>query len=278
MKPVEPIHLVDRFPPLHTALLTLLHNLSGADWHRPTAARLWMVKDIAAHLLDGDVRRLALRDAYQPPQPAPAIESYRELVDMLNRMNAAWVEAARRISPAVLIDLLALTGPQVHAYFASLDPFAPAPFPVAWAGDETSTNWFDLAREYTEKWHHQQQIRDAVGAPGLTGRTWLHPVLDTFMRGLPHRYRDVEAAEGACVTVYLTGEAGGIWTLCRKAGGWHLYAGQVSDPAARVRLNQDTAWRLFTKGLTSEDARARVRLEGDSALGTPMLEMIAIMG
>ena len=62
---------------------------------------------------------------------------------------------------------------------------------VAWAGDKQSPNWFDIAREYTEKWLHQQHIREAVGQPVLDERRWLFPVLDTFMRALPHVYRDI---------------------------------------------------------------------------------------
>jgi hypothetical protein len=45
---------------------------------------------------------------------------------------------------------------------ASRDPFAMAPYGVSWAGEEKSANWFDTAREFTERWHHQQQIRLAV--------------------------------------------------------------------------------------------------------------------
>ena len=65
MKPVEPIYTVERFPPLHTALLTLLRNLSDEDWNKPTAARLWSVKDVVAHLVEyfpGEVYNL-------PPDP-----------------------------------------------------------------------------------------------------------------------------------------------------------------------------------------------------------------
>jgi hypothetical protein len=43
-------------------------------------------------------------------------------------------------------------------------------FSVARAGEEASLNWFNIAREYSERSLHQQQIREAVGAPGLTGR------------------------------------------------------------------------------------------------------------
>ncbi len=278
MHPVEPIFAVELFPPLHAELLALLHRLSDDDWDKPTVARLWAVKDIVAHLLDGDIRRLSFqRDNLSPIQPDTPIEGYRDLVDFLNQMNADWVKAARRISPELLLAFLALTGPQVYAFFKSLDPFAPAFYPVAWAGDEQTPNWFDLAREYTEKWHHQQQIRDAVGAPGLTDRTWLFPVIDTFLRGLPHRYRDIDAADGTRVTFVVNGEAGGTWTLHKEQPFWRLYTGDPSDVAARVRLDQDTAWRLFTKGLSPDEARSRILVEGDEALGSRVLDLIAVI-
>ncbi len=278
MKPIKPIDTVDLFPPLHTSLLTLLGTLSDEDWHKPTVARLWTVKDIAAHLLDTQIRRLALhRDGLTPLEPETPITSYRDLVAFLNQLNADWVKAARRISPPLLIDLLAFVGPQIHDFFKTLDPAAPARFPVAWAGDEASPNWFDIAREYTEQWHHQQQIRDAVGAPGLTMRSWLHPVLDTFVRGLPHRYKDVDADDGTCLVFYITGDAGGTWTLRRESPAWRLYEGRAPEAATHVRLNQDTAWRLFTKGLSPEDARSRILIEGDETLGRHVLTLVAVM-
>jgi hypothetical protein len=203
---------------------------------------------------------------------------YADLVAFLNRLNAEWVAVARRFSPRVLADLLELAGGQMAEGQAGLDPFAPALFPVAWAGEEESQSWFDVAREYTELWHHQQQIRDAVGAPPLTSRQWLHPVLDTFLRALPHTYRGVEAAEGTRVLFEITGEAGGEWTLMREGGRWSLYAGSPGEADCRVRMDQDTAWRRMTKGLTPEEALARMEITGDRHLGEPVAGMLSIMG
>jgi len=59
---------------------------------------------------------------------------------------------------------------------------------VSWAGEEESANWFDTAREFTERWHHQQQIRLAVNKPGIVTREFYFPVLDCFMRALPYAY------------------------------------------------------------------------------------------
>lgn len=277
MRPVEPIHVAERFGPLHAELIALLSGLSDEEWGRPTAAPLWTVKDVAAHLLDVDVRRLSSgRDGTTLP-PDRAIDGYRGLVDYLNHLNAVWVEAARRISPRLLVELHGLTGPEVTRLFEAMDPWAPALYPVAWAGEETSANWMDMAREYTERWHHQQQIRDAVGRAPLTGREWLHPVLDTFVRALPHAYRDVEAAEGAAVLLSVAGEAGDDWTLRSEGGRWALYAGAEPAPDATVEMDADDAWRLFTKGLRGEAAERRVRIAGERRLGEPVLGTLAIM-
>ncbi|MCL5999462.1 MAG: maleylpyruvate isomerase N-terminal domain-containing protein, partial [Chloroflexi bacterium] len=274
MQPLEPIWIVDLLPDVHNELLALLRGLPVDAWDRPTAAIPWTVRDVVAHLLDTDIRRLTFqRDGLPPLRPETPINSYQDLVTFINQLNAEWVRAARRISPSLLIDFHAIVGPQVHQFFKSLDPFAPSPGGVAWAGEQRSPNWFDIAREYTEKWHHQQHIRDAVGAPGLTSRHFLHPALDTFLRGLPYTYRDVQAPAGTLLALEITGNAGDEWALMRQEARWQLYHGHADDTAARVRMDQDTAWRLFTKGITPAQARMRAQIGGDEALGARLLNL-----
>jgi hypothetical protein len=175
------------------------------------------------------------------------------------------------------MDLLRWADAQVVDFFARLDPQQPSPFGVAWAGDEWSPNWFDIAREYTEKWHHQQQIRDAVGKPGLVERRYLYPVLDTFLRGAPHAYRHADAPDGTGVTIAIRGDVGGTWHLRRQAESWDLVEGLAAPPAVTVTLDPDTAWRLWTKGLDRREARARAAVDGDEALAAPLFGMVTIM-
>ena len=274
---MQPVFLLDRFVRLHTELMSLLRDLSPADWSRPTACALWSVKDIAAHLLDSSIRRLSFGRDGLPSAPDTPISSYADLVQHLNRLNAEWVTACRRLSPQNLMDLLDFTAAQVHVFFESLDPYTPALFPVAWAGEDVSPNWFDIGREYTERWLHQQQIREAVGAPGLTSREWLHPTLDVFVRALPFTYREVVAVPGRSVRFEILGEAGGVWTLVRGNTAWDLFSGGGSDPDALVTLDGETAWKLFSKGLDRESARKRVRIAGDRLLGEPVLGSLAVM-
>jgi uncharacterized protein (TIGR03083 family) len=278
MQPVESIFTVELFPELNSQLIHLLEALSLEAWQKPTICSPWTVKDLTAHLLDGDLRRLSFhRDKLPLLQPEKAIANYSDLVDFLNQLNHDWVKVAQRISPQLLIELLKLTGQQVYEFFKTLDPYQSALFSVAWAGEEISPNWFDIAREYTERWLHQQQIRDAVNRPGLTKRHLFYPVLDTFLRALPFTYRGVEAAEGTRLSIFITGEAGGEWSLIREKGAWQLFYGCQANAAALIRLDQDTAWRLFSKGLSPLEARKRVQVEGEEKLGLGILGMVSIM-
>lgn len=275
MKQPESIIVTNLFPEILDALLDLLAGLSDDEWAAPTVCPGWSVKDLAGHLLGDDVGMLARRrDGYR--RSNAAIAGWDDLVAFINRQNAEWVETARRLSPRLLCDMLRLTGAQVSAFFQSLDPYALGG-PVDWAGPDPAPIWLDLAREYTERWHHQQQIRDAVGKPRLTEPRYLAPALDAFVRALPHTYRNVDAAEQTLVALTITGTAGGTWVLLREQAAWQLYLGTAHAPDAHVTLDQDTAWRLFTKGIGEGTARAHAVIMGDLRLATPMLKVLSVI-
>lgn len=278
MQPVAPIHTVELFPELSAELLVVLRGLSADDWAKPTACAPWTVKDVAAHLLDTAIRRLTFhRDRMPLLPPDSPINGYADLVNFLDRLNADWIKVMQRTGPNLLLDFLELTERQLDQFFQTLPPDAPAFFSIAWAGEAESVQWFDIAREYTERWLHQQHIREAVGQPILASRKFMFPVLDAFMRALPHTYGSVEAGEGVTLSVSITGEAGGEWSLLRQDNAWRLFSGSSPTTAAAVRLDQDTAWRLFSKGLSPEAARPQIQFEGDEVLGRRILQMVSIM-
>ena len=67
---VTPIQVLPLFPVLDDKLSELLRSLSSEDWQQPTLARKWTVKDVAAHLLDGNLRTLSfVRDRYFGEKP-----------------------------------------------------------------------------------------------------------------------------------------------------------------------------------------------------------------
>jgi hypothetical protein len=139
----------------------------------------------------------------------------------------------------------------------------------------------DVARDYTEKWHHTQQLFDATGrASMIMGRDLYHPCLDTFMRALPFTFRSVGAVDGTVVAVVVTGEAGGWWGVERQAGGWV----QVPEPpraaTSTVTLPLDTAWKVVTKRRSREAVCQQfpgIQIAGDEPLGLHVLDMVSVM-
>lgn len=276
LKEPEAVRVTHLFPELLVNLLALFEDLPAEAWERPTVCPGWTVKDVAAHLLGGDVGILSRRrDGYTPS--GRRIEGWQELVALINRLNAEWVTATRRLSPRLLVDLLRVTGEQVTAYFHTLDPAAIGD-PVSWAGPDPAPVWLDLAREYTERWLHQQHIRLALEQPVLTSRRYLAPVLATFVHALPRAYREVPALPGTAVWVQIGGGAGGSWTVRRDDNGWKLYAGQDEQgEASTVRLPSEVAWRLFTRGMEPDTVLAEIEITGDKSLGQKALDAVAII-
>ncbi len=269
-----PILIADRFPVLLDSLMDLLASLTDEEWQRPVHGA-WSVKDLAQHLLGDELNILSgQRDGYR--EKSGHIDSWDDLVTFINDRNDIWVRATRRLSPRIIMDLLREAGVQANAFFVSLDPFAIGG-PVNWAGPDPAPFWLDIAREFTERWHHQQHIRAAVGKPGGTEPYVLAPVLAAFVRALPVTYQHVVAPDQTCVTLTISGEAGGAWTVMREGERWQLYAGKPEKSAAEITLPEDVAWRLFTCGFSKEAARNVAVLSGDRYLAERALETVSII-
>lgn len=279
---VAPVYTAPLLRPLLGELLQLLRGLTAEQWEAPTVARAWRVRDVAAHLLDGELRKLAAyRDGHFLPLEAP-IRTDRDLARFVNALNAEGVAWGRRLSPRLLADLLATTGEWAADLMEALPPHDEAIWPVSWAGEAVSENWMDVGREYTERWHHQMQIRDAVAAaPTLLEARWYRPLLELSVRALPKGYADVTAAPGTAVTFAVdragSGDALGAWTLVREAERWTLYEGAGADATTVVRATADAAWRLLYNALRSPAPPTAITIDGDRRLAEPLLRTRSIV-
>ena len=271
------------FPALHAELIGLLRALGPHDWERPTVAGRWRIRDVAVHLLDGELRTLAAhRDGHQLATEQP-VESYADVLAIIHGLNASGVAFGHRLSPQLLVDLLEVSGRWMSAFVMTLDPDATALFAVAWAGETVSGNRFDTAREYTERWHHQMQIRTAIdGASAATGTEvlladrYLTPLLDTAVRALPHAYRSVAAPEGTTIAIALTDRP---WarTMRRESDRWVLYAGAHEGSVVRATASPETLWRHFFNALPADAARNAFQVEGNRALLEPFWSARSVM-
>jgi hypothetical protein len=201
----------------------------------------WRVKDIALHLLEDDLGWLSRERDGDTSSVLDATSEYRSFVRALAEKNESWVAAAFGLSQRVVCDLLEWSGREVDEYFSTMDLGTPSR--VIWAGDDPVPAWFDLARDLTERWVHQKQIRDALQRPSQDLDAYLDVVLRTFVWAFPYQYTAV-AEPGTQVAIELGDDR--RWVLTRNADGWVLDEGTTALAAARVAMSGDTAWRVFT--------------------------------
>jgi uncharacterized protein (TIGR03083 family) len=275
---MKPLLTAPLLPVIEAHLLELLRSLSAIEWEAQTVAPAWRVKDVAAHLLDTQLRKLSrVRDGYTPAPP-PRFTSSEDFLAFINGLNREGVEMYGRLSPAVLISMMEIASRESADFHQTLDPMAEAGFGVSWAGETQSLNWFDTARELTERWHHQQQIRLATNRPGIMTRELYYPVLDCFMRALPFKYRDRSGEAGTHLRFNVSGECGGSWYLYFDGARWVQVETPEGRQASETTIPQDIAWRIFTKGIDRKSAAAQVSVTGDRDLGAHVLSMVAIVG
>jgi len=269
------IDVLPLFPQLDSSLIEVLTGLSPQQWNKDTICKKWKVKDIAAHLLDGAIRRLSIgRDGYK--MAADEVNKQGILLEYLNNLNAGWVSAYERVSPAIIVSQLKTAQEELYLYFKELDPAANALFPVLWAGEEISDNRFDLAREFTERWLHQQQIRQAVGANSLLVKQLYNPFLEICMKALPYHFKDLSPQVDTVISVEIVGDAGGVWSIIRRKEKWEFtFSGR--QPDTHIYIDQNIAWMLFSNGIDIHEASQYWQVIGDQNLGRHVLLMRSFM-
>jgi uncharacterized protein (TIGR03083 family) len=268
------------FPRERAEMLTLLSGLDASDWKRPTVCPGWSVHDVVAHVVHDYIRKLSgKRDRF----PAPGPVDGETLPVFLDRVNQEFVDVASRWSPQVLIDLLRELGPELDRLWESLD-LDQLGEAVSWAApDVPAPGWLDVAREYTEYWVHQQQVRDAAGVPGADDDRLTFPVMDTFLRAVPYTLRHNPAEPGTSVQIRVTGPGAGAWTVWRRDGDWAVARGPdrespaAQPAAAEVGLSSGCLWRLATRGISVQAAREQATVSGDEALASAVLSLVSIV-
>lgn len=256
-----------------STLLQLLGSLSAQDWERPTAAAPWTVRDLVAHLLGDDLNRLSRsRDAHSGEGPRPG----ESLPEFIHRINDEWVSATARLSPAVLVAMLETTTPAVLAFWesADLDEYGD---PVSWASSDPAPVWLDCARDYTEYWVHQEQIREATDRQSAHVPEELHAVLDTFLRAVPHTLDGRSWDEGAGLAIRVAGPGGGRWSWRHTGNVWQPVADEPV-PGTVVRFGDaGSLWRLCTRMITPAEASQHADVIGDGELANQLFQIVSII-
>jgi uncharacterized protein (TIGR03083 family) len=263
------IDVRDLLPRLRAELVTLLAGLPAEEWDAATSCPGWSVHAVASHLLGVEIGNVSIRRDGWGLWPGPG----EELDEWLDGFNQQWVDAARRISPALLTELLDSTGRRFEECVAALDLDATGGS-VDWAtGSEPAPVWLDVAREYMERYVHQHQIRDACGRPPLGGE-FSAPVVHTAMHALPRALSDISRPAGTVVSFIVAGEHGSAWHVMATPDGWQLGRSAPAEAACEVRTTVGAAIRTFVR----DPAAPAFAWRGDRELAEAVSGARAILG
>jgi uncharacterized protein (TIGR03083 family) len=277
LRPAPAVDVIPLLAEERAELVGLLRDLDDEAAARVTAATPWSVKDVAAHLLGNDLSALArLRDGFDDPTLEAPPSEWGPFVEWLELRNQRWVDAAGFMSAGVIADALAETGRLTADFFSTLAPGEPGEV-VSWASPDPAPNWLCIGREFTERWIHQQQIRDALERPGLNGPSFVTPVLAVLVRGVPRAYAGSAPPVGTTVEISVAGRGGGAWAVRRAAHEWDLLEGREREVDARVTLDQETMWRFLSRNTDPAAAKAAADLDGPAELTDPFFEAVSVI-
>lgn len=254
------------------SLLTLLESLDDAAWACPTECSKWTVHGIALHILGDDLSLLSRQRDSAPPGLLAVAQrgAAKDFRGLLDAFNEEWVAAATFMSPALLIDMLRITGDWTADWYEQV-PADRLGEPVVWLGPEPAPYWLIAAREFVERWVHHQQIARATSRPGPDETTTVR-VVAALAPGLPRLLGPVRAPDDAVVTLTVLDES---WTLHGPGGGWAVQPGRADAPTAELTLASPTNAALaFSRGLTAAEMTEALDTSGDPQLTAAVTQIL----
>ena len=257
-------------------LLKLLATVSETDWQKPSPCPEWTVLGLCAHLVGNDLSLLSrYRDQYHGT-PSPEGLAEADFIEWIDKLQMEWVWAARRLSPRLVVDLLAWTGPQLVDAIKQQDPVVRSAR-VSWAGPDVVPVWLDQVRELSERWIHRQQLLQALDRSPDLRPELAEPILEGLRWAYPFRLSQIRAELGDTVSIDISGSVTAKWHLVAAPAGWDFRSEPGSRVAASLSMTTDEAWRLLTNNL-AVDSQAQLHVSGEARIVEVIRRTRAIIG
>ena len=106
---------------------------------------------------------------------------------------------------------------------------------------------------------------------------FLSPILDAFILALPRSFEDVRAENGTSLQITIKGNVKKDWVLLKEKSQWKLFEESQGTHQASIIMEDDLAWRVFTKGILKGEAKLCAEISGNQELGERVLETVSII-
>jgi uncharacterized protein (TIGR03083 family) len=244
-----------------SAIGQLMASLAPGQWGAATALPGWSVKDTLAHVI-GTESALAGQEA---PPTEVAVDCLPYVRNAIGAANEEWVRGLRYETDAALLDRFhAITATRRAALEAMSDDEFDAP---SWTPAGPGTYGRFMRIRVFDCWMHEQDIRDAVGAPGHGDGPCAAVALAEAADALGYIVgKRAAAPDGAAVTIELTGPEHVTWHVLVD-GRARLVGTLPGPPTAALRLTSHLFSRLAGGRVPAADHLAEVTVDGDQELG-----------
>jgi len=266
--------LIDRLDEVWRDIVAVCDGLSPAQWAAATECPGWSVHDNVAHMI-GTERMLA---GEQPSAPAGAGADAPHVRNDIGKANEQWIASyADWDGPKLLDEFRAVTARRLDTLRAmtteqwdkeGFTPEGPGPY-----------RQFMEIRVF-DCWYHDQDIREAVGAPGFLGG----PVADLSIGRIPPKAlgyvvgKKAGAPPGTVAVFAVEGSPAIEAAISVPPEGRAVLLGAVpAECTTRITSDRRTFARLAGGRWSGDEARAKgeVRVEGDAALGNRIVDNLA---
>lgn len=255
------------------AISELVGPLAEGEWNRRTDCPGWSVRDIVSHVIGIECEVLG------DPRPIHTLpRDLYHVVDENSRYMEVQVDVRRHhTAPEMTSELeyvLIRRARQLRNEKRAPDAEVRSVLP--WEEKTTLEKQYRL-RAF-DVWAHEQDLRRTLDKPGNLDSPAAYVARDVLVSGLPKVVaKRARAPRNSAVVFDVTGEMEFMRTVRVDAEGKGSVNGSVSlGPTVTLTLDWETYLRLACGRVRAEAVADQVKIEGDAALATAVLQNFTV--
>ncbi|MFM8954408.1 MAG: maleylpyruvate isomerase family mycothiol-dependent enzyme [Actinomycetota bacterium] len=248
----------------------LCETLTESEWKTATACPGWSVQDNLSHII-GTEKALGGLGGTQHKAT-----DLRHVKNPIGEMNEHEVDSRRHLTGAqVLKEFKEIfvarksffdSAPESYFTAESNTPIGKAPMAVF------------LSIRAMDSWVHEQDIRRALNKPGDQGSLCAELSVDRLVRTLPMVIgKRAKAPDGSVSVVTITGPVQRKIVIAVKDGRAAVVEKFDSTPVVELAFDSNTFIELATGRATRENLRDKIKITGDTDLGTKIADSLNMM-
>ena len=251
-----------------SAIRELVSTFDENDWDAQTPCPGWSSRDIIAHII-GTESMLAGEQA-----PASRGDTPSFVRNEIGELNQAWIDHFRGAEAAELVEQFdQITRSRDETLRAMADEDFHA---ESWTPEGKGTYAKFMRIRIFDCWMHEQDLRDAVSAPGGMDSPAATIAIEEMLGKIGYIVgKRASAPEGSTLTLRLTGAAGRT-VFVAVEGRARLIEDGPAEPTAALTMPAGVFARLYGGRVAPAEVTNDIQIDGDGELAQRVLSELAV--